>query len=54
MGWSGYRVTIGIRVDAHGGDREERGEKLHGEFMERLRALCEEFSNDDEAFQVTL
>jgi hypothetical protein len=48
MGWSGYTVTIGIHVDAHGGEREERGEKLHEEFLAELEKLCrdERFNND--------
>jgi hypothetical protein len=35
MGWSGYHPHLGmsIRVDAHGGEREERGERLYQEFM---------------------
>ena len=46
MGYSGYTLKISVQVDAHGGEREERGEKLYEEFKERLAALCDEYDND--------
>lgn len=48
MGWSGYQLRIGVRVDAHGGEREERGERLYQEFLKELEKLCsdERFNND--------
>lgn len=48
MGWSGYQLRIGVRVDAHGGEREERGERLYAEFLAALEQLCEDprFNND--------
>ena len=42
MGWSGYRIVLHFRVDAHGGDKEERGEKLYAEFMAQLEKMCED------------
>lgn len=53
MGWSGYTLTIGVSVDAHGGDRQERGEKRYEEFTDRLTKLCEEFTDDDGSLMVT-
>ena len=48
MGYSGYHLDIGLTVDSHGGEREERGERKATEFTERLRQLCEEpYFNDD-------
>jgi hypothetical protein len=48
MGWSGYELRVGVSVDAHGGEREERGEKLYEEFKAELEKLCadERFNND--------
>jgi hypothetical protein len=42
MGWSGYRLTISVLVDAHGGQAEERGEKLYEEFLADLQKLCDD------------
>lgn len=49
MGWSGYQLRISVRVDAHGGEREERGERKYAEFMKRLEELCAdpEFNDED-------
>jgi len=49
MGWSGYKYTISVLVDAHGGDREEIGELLHEKFHAKLLELCEdpEFNQED-------
>jgi hypothetical protein len=48
MGYSGYTATIHISVDAHGGEREERGERKYEEFLARLAALCNDpYFNDD-------
>ncbi len=52
MGWSGYSLRIGVRVDAHGGEREQRGEALYQEFLEKLKELCQEYSKDEEAMEV--
>ncbi len=48
MGWSGYLLRISVSVDAHGGEKEERGEKLYEEFQAALEKLCtdERFNND--------
>lgn len=48
MGWSGYRVSIMITVDAHAGEKQERGERLHDQFIAELEKLCgdERFNND--------
>lgn len=48
MGWSGYRLQISVTVDAHGGDKEKRGEELYEEFKKELVKLCEaeRFNND--------
>jgi hypothetical protein len=43
MGWSGHTLTISVSVDAHGGEREERGERLFEEFLYELGKLCEEY-----------
>jgi hypothetical protein len=40
VGWSGYQLRISVQVDAHGGDKEERGEKLYAEFIAELEKLC--------------
>lgn len=53
MGWSGYRLVIHVRVDAHGGEREERGERLYQEFQKELEALCKKYSQDEEAMEVS-
>lgn len=49
MGWSGYQLRIGVCVDAHGGEREQRGEAAYEQFKTELAALCEDerFNNDD-------
>lgn len=38
MGWSGYnpRFQIMARVDAHGGEREEKGEELYAKFVSEV------------------
>lgn len=43
MGWSGHtplgrHAGLDVRVDAHGGEREERGERLYEEFIAELDA----------------
>ena len=48
MGFSGYHLDISLTVDAHGGEREERGERKSDEFIEKLKQLCEDpYFNDD-------
>jgi hypothetical protein len=42
MGWSGYTVTISLSVDAHGGEKEQRGEELRLEFMAALAKFCDD------------
>lgn len=54
MGWSGYQVRIGIRVDAHGGEKEQRGERLHEQFIAELRKLCEDERFNNDAIEVML
>jgi hypothetical protein len=48
MGWSGYcpKWAVSFRVDAHGGDKEERGEKLFEECTERISKAIEEIVSD--------
>jgi hypothetical protein len=53
MGWSGYALRIGVSVDAHGGEREERGEQLYEEFTARLKELCEDPKYNNDAMTVT-
>ena len=38
MGWSGYtwEPRLDIKVDAHAGEREQRGERLHAELIREL------------------
>ncbi|HXC83858.1 MAG TPA: hypothetical protein VNV62_18575 [Trebonia sp.] len=38
MGWSGYepRFYVACRVDAHGGERQERGERLYEQFVTEI------------------
>lgn len=52
MGWSGYRITIGISVDAHGGEREICGEKLREEFVAKLSELCEDERYNNDAISI--
>jgi hypothetical protein len=35
VGWSGYepRFHVAARVDAHGGEDQDRGERLYAEFV---------------------
>lgn len=42
MGWSGYTVRIALQVDAHGGEKQDRGERLHEEFMAELQKLADD------------
>ena len=53
MGWSGYQLRIGVRVDAHAGEREERGERLYREFLEELEKLCQDERYNNDAITVT-
>jgi hypothetical protein len=53
MGWSGYPLRINVRVDAHGGEREERGERLYAEFVEELRKVCDDPRFNNDAIEVT-
>ena len=53
MGWSGYPLHISIRVDAHGGEREERGERLHKEFLAELQKLCDDERFNNDAIEIT-
>jgi hypothetical protein len=48
MGWSGYCVNLDVTVsvDAHAGEREERGERLYEELVTRLRAACKGVLDD--------
>lgn len=48
VGWSGYTVglNVSVSVDAHGGEREERGERLSQELTERLKAARAEILAD--------
>jgi len=48
MGWSGYQLRISVRVDAHAGEKQRRGEAAYEEFMRELEKLCadERFNND--------
>jgi hypothetical protein len=52
MGWSGYDIVIRVRVDAHGGEKEERGEKLYREFTAELTKLCESPKYNNDAIEV--
>lgn len=48
MGYSGYHLDVGVTVDAHGGEREERGERKYIEFEAKLEELCKDpYFNDD-------
>lgn len=49
MGWSGYTLNgISISVDAHGGERQERGERKYDELVAKIKELCEDpYFNDD-------
>jgi hypothetical protein len=49
MGFSGYVIgpLVSITVDAHGGDREERGEMLHEELSARLLKAVEDIIAED-------
>lgn len=53
MGWSGYQLRISVRVDAHGGEREERGERLYQELMKELGKVCEDPRFNNDAIEVT-
>lgn len=48
MGWSGYRLMISVRVDAHAGEKQQRGEAAYAEFLRELEKLCadERWNND--------
>lgn len=48
MGWSGYTVCLDITVsvDAHAGEREERGERLYAELVKRARTALREILSD--------
>lgn len=48
MGWSGYtlRPNIHFRVDAHGGEKEKRGEELFDECSQRIDAAIKAVVND--------
>ena len=54
MGWSGYTVRIAISVDAHGGEKEERGERIHEQFIAELVKLCEDERFNNDAIRITL
>lgn len=53
MGWSGYQLTIAVIVDAHAGEREERGDRKYVEFLEKLQALCDDPYFNDDSIMVT-
>jgi hypothetical protein len=48
MGWSGYesRFHVSFLVDAHGGEKEERGELLYEECVERITTAIKEIVSD--------
>lgn len=51
MGWSGYNplglyAGLEVLVDAHGGEREERGERLFREFCTDLQAAITKVVRD--------
>ena len=48
MGWMTTTMVISIAVDTSGGERQERGERLRDEFVERLEALCDEYGWEGE------
>lgn len=52
MGYSGYQLRISVRVDAHGGERESRGEARYAEFLARLEALCTDPRFNDDSITV--
>lgn len=52
MGWSGYTLTIIISVDAHAGEKQMRGEKLHEEFLAKLRELCDDKQYNNDAIEI--
>jgi hypothetical protein len=41
VGWQAETWQIGISLDAHGGEKERRHEKLAMELAKELDALCE-------------
>jgi hypothetical protein len=53
MGWSGCTLRIHVRIDAHGGEREERGERLYAEFIDELEKLCDDERFNNDAIEVT-
>lgn len=54
MGWSGYPIRINVRVDAHGGEKEQRGNAAFAEFCRELEKLCEDERWNNDAIMVDL
>jgi hypothetical protein len=52
MGWSGYTLRISVSVDAHAGEKEERGEKLYSELVADLAKICEDPKYNNDAISV--
>lgn len=56
MGWEGRDVgfTVALRLDAHGGETEQRHEQLADELAERLRAAIIETISDPRYAEILL